>query len=60
MIDGDTEIGDGNEVFPFASIGLIPQDLKFRGEPTRLVIGHRNVIREFVTIHRGTDGRRRR
>jgi UDP-N-acetylglucosamine acyltransferase len=56
VIDGDTEIGDGNEVFPFASIGLIPQDLKFRGEPTRLVIGHRNVIREFVTIHRGTEG----
>ena len=56
VIDGDTEIGDGNEIFPFASVGLIPQDLKFRGEPTRLVIGHRNVIREFVTIHRGTAG----
>ena len=38
------------------SIGLIPQDLKFGGEPTRLVIGDRNVIREFVTIHRGTAG----
>src|SRR4051812_38366948 len=56
VIDGDTEIGDGNEIFPFASIGLIPQDLKFKGEPTRLVIGHRNVVREFVTIHRGTAG----
>ena len=56
VIDGNTEIGDGNEIFPFASIGLIPQDLKFKGEPTRLVIGHRNVIREFVTIHRGTAG----
>jgi UDP-N-acetylglucosamine acyltransferase len=56
IIDGWTEIGDGNEVFPFASIGLIPQDLKFRGETTRLVIGHRNVFREFVTIHRGTAG----
>jgi UDP-N-acetylglucosamine acyltransferase len=56
IIDGWTEIGDGNEVFPFASIGLIPQDLKFRGEKTRLVIGHRNVFREFVTIHRGTAG----
>jgi UDP-N-acetylglucosamine acyltransferase len=56
IIDGWTELGDGNEVFPFASIGLIPQDLKFRGEKTRLVIGHRNVVREFVTIHRGTDG----
>jgi UDP-N-acetylglucosamine acyltransferase len=56
VIDGWTEIGDGNEVFPFASIGLIPQDLKFKGERTRLVIGHRNVFREFVTIHRGTAG----
>jgi UDP-N-acetylglucosamine acyltransferase len=56
VIDGNTEIGDDNEIFPFASVGLIPQDLKFRGEPTRLVIGHRNVIREFVTIHRGTAG----
>ncbi len=56
VIDGWTEIGDGNEVFPFASIGLIPQDLKFKGEKTRLVIGHRNVFREFVTIHRGTAG----
>jgi UDP-N-acetylglucosamine acyltransferase len=56
IIDGWTEVGDGNEVFPFASIGLIPQDLKFKGEKTRLVIGHRNVFREFVTIHRGTGG----
>jgi UDP-N-acetylglucosamine acyltransferase len=56
VIDGWTEIGDGNQIFPFASIGLIPQDLKFRGEPTRLVIGHRNIFREFVTIHRGTAG----
>ena len=39
-----------------ASIGLVPQDLKFGGEPTRVVIGERNVIREFVTIHRGTAG----
>ena len=43
-----------------ASIGLVPQDLKFGGEPTRLVIGDRNVFREFVTIHRGTARRRRR
>jgi UDP-N-acetylglucosamine acyltransferase len=56
VIDGPTEIGDGNEIFPMASVGLIPQDLKFGGESTRLVIGHRNVIREFVTIHRGTAG----
>ena len=56
VIDGFTDIGDENEIFPMTSIGLIPQDLKFGGEPTRLVIGHRNVIREFVTIHRGTAG----
>jgi UDP-N-acetylglucosamine acyltransferase len=55
-VDGWTEIGDGNQIFPFASVGLIPQDLKFKGEPTRLIIGNRNVIREFVTIHRGTAG----
>src|SRR5439155_25629119 len=51
-----TDIGDGTEIYPFASIGLIPQDLKFRGEETRLVIGARNIFREFVTIHRGTHG----
>lgn len=56
VIDGWTEIGDETEVFPFGSIGLIPQDLKFRGEPTRLVIGRNNVFREFVTINRGTKG----
>lgn len=56
VIDGFTSIGDENEIFPMTSIGLIPQDLKFGGEPTRLVIGDRNVIREFVTIHRGTAG----
>ena len=56
VIDGWTEIGDDNEIFPMASVGLIPQDLKFGGERTRLVIGNRNVIREFVTIHRGTAG----
>lgn len=56
VIDGDTVVGDACNVYPFASIGLIPQDLKFRGEPTRLVIGRRNVFREFVTVHRGTRG----
>jgi UDP-N-acetylglucosamine acyltransferase len=56
VIDGWTEIGDENEIFPMASVGLIPQDLKFGGERTRLVIGNRNVIREFTTIHRGTAG----
>ena len=56
MIDGHTTIGDGTEVFPFASIGLPPQDLKYKGEPTRLEIGAGNIFREFVTIHRGTAG----
>ena len=56
VIDGWTEIGDETEVFPFASIGLIPQDLKFKGEMTKLTIGRRNVFREFVTINRGTMG----
>jgi UDP-N-acetylglucosamine acyltransferase len=56
VIDGWTEIGDDTEIYPFASIGQVPQDLKFRGEETRLVIGRRNIFREFVTIHRGTRG----
>jgi len=56
VVDGWTEIGDETEMFPFSSIGLIPQDLKFRGEETQLIIGRRNIFREFVTIHRGTRG----
>jgi UDP-N-acetylglucosamine acyltransferase len=56
VVDGLTEIGDGTEIYPFASIGQVPQDLKFKGEETRLVIGKRNIFREFVTIHRGTRG----
>ncbi|MDP1571771.1 MAG: acyl-ACP--UDP-N-acetylglucosamine O-acyltransferase [Vicinamibacterales bacterium] len=56
VIDGDTTIGDDTVIFPSASIGLAPQDLKFRGESTRLEIGHHNIFREFVTIHRGTQG----
>jgi UDP-N-acetylglucosamine acyltransferase len=56
VVDGWTEVGDETEIFPFASVGLIPQDLKFRGEETRLVIGRRNIFREFVTINRGTRG----
>ena len=56
VIDGWTEIGDRNRIAPFASLGLPPQDLKYKGEPTRVVIGHDNVFREFVTIHRGTQG----
>jgi UDP-N-acetylglucosamine acyltransferase len=56
VIDGWTSVGDGTHIFPYASVGLIPQDLKFKGEETRLEIGARNLIREFVTIHRGTHG----
>ena len=54
VIDGHTRMGKNNRVFPFASIGLAPQDLKYNGEPTRVEIGDGNSIREFVTIHRGT------
>ncbi|MCX6551063.1 MAG: acyl-ACP--UDP-N-acetylglucosamine O-acyltransferase, partial [Acidobacteria bacterium] len=54
VIDGRTEFGDDNTLYPFGSFGQAPQDLKYKGEPTRLVIGHDNVFREFVTIHRGT------
>ena len=56
VVDGDTQISDDTQVFPFVSIGLAPQDLKYGGEPTRTEIGKNNHIREFVTIHRGTSG----
>jgi UDP-N-acetylglucosamine acyltransferase len=55
IIDGHTRLGRNNRVFPYASIGLAPQDLKYQGEPTRVEIGDGNAIREFVTIHRGTS-----
>ena len=54
VIDGATEIGDDTRIYPFVSIGLAPQDLKYGGEATRTEIGKRNHIREFVTVHRGT------
>jgi UDP-N-acetylglucosamine acyltransferase len=56
VIDGRTKIGDSTHIFPFVSIGLAPQDLKYGGEPTAVEIGERNSIREFVTVHRGTAG----
>lgn len=56
VVDGRTSIGAGSHVFPFVSIGLAPQDLKYKGEPAETRIGQRNQIREFVTIHRGTAG----
>jgi UDP-N-acetylglucosamine acyltransferase len=54
MIHGHTTIGEDNRIFQFSSIGEAPQDLKYRGEPTRLEIGDRNTIREYCTISRGT------
>jgi UDP-N-acetylglucosamine acyltransferase len=56
VVDGKTTIGKDTRVYPFVSIGLAPQDLKYGGEPTAVEIGERNHIREFVTIHRGTAG----
>jgi len=57
VIEGPTCLGKRNRIFPYAAIGLACQDLKYHGEPTRLEIGDDNVIREFVTLHRGTvDG----
>lgn len=54
VLGGPTRMGSQNRVFPFASIGLDPQDTKYHGEPTRLEIGDGNTFREFVTVHRGT------
>ncbi|HZZ86638.1 MAG TPA: acyl-ACP--UDP-N-acetylglucosamine O-acyltransferase [Anaeromyxobacteraceae bacterium] len=56
VLEGDTTLGAGNRVFPHAVLGQIPQDLKYAGEPTRLVIGDRNQFREFTTVHLGTAG----
>ncbi len=56
VIDGRTRIGDEAHIYPFVSIGLPPQDLKFAGEETDTQIGSRTRIREFVTVHRGTTG----
>ena len=56
VVAGRTEIGEDTRVFPFASIGHPPQDLKYKGEPSTLVIGRDNVIREHVTMNPGTEG----
>ena len=56
VVHGLTEIGDETEVFPFASLGHAPQDLKYAGERTQLIIGKRNTIREHVTMNPGTEG----
>lgn len=56
VVTGDTEIGADTIVFPFAVLGEVPQDLKFKGEKSRTVIGERNRIREHVTVNAGTEG----
>jgi UDP-N-acetylglucosamine acyltransferase len=56
VIDGRTRIGAGNVIYPFTSVGVQPQDLKYKGEPTETVIGDGNTIRECITITRGTVG----
>jgi UDP-N-acetylglucosamine acyltransferase len=58
MVDGHTEIGEDCELHSFASLGGPPQHLAYRGEPTRLVVGSRNTIREYATMHIGTPGGR--
>lgn len=55
VIDGHTTIGAENRLYPFAAVGTVPQDRKFHGEKTELVIGDRNVIREFATLQPGTE-----
>jgi UDP-N-acetylglucosamine acyltransferase len=56
VIEGRTTIGERNRIFQFAALGAIPQDLKYQGEQTTLVIGDENQIREFTTMHIGTEG----
>jgi UDP-N-acetylglucosamine acyltransferase len=56
VLDGHLTMGDDNRIFSFACLGTAPQDLKYKGEPTQLVIGEKNDIREYVTISRGTPG----
>lgn len=55
-IQGRTTLGEDNVVFPFATVGSVPQDLKYQGEPSELVIGNRNTIREYVSLNPGTAG----
>jgi UDP-N-acetylglucosamine acyltransferase len=56
FLDGPLTIGEDNVFFPYSTIGVAPQDLKYHGERSETRIGHRNMIREFVNIHRGTEG----
>jgi UDP-N-acetylglucosamine acyltransferase len=56
IIEGNTEISENCTFYPFSSIGFPPQDLKYKGEPTKLIIGSNNIVREYVTIHRASVG----
>ena len=56
VVEGRTTVGQDNTIFQFASVGSIPQDLKYKGEPSELIIGNRNTIREFVSVNPGTTG----
>jgi len=56
VVDGITSLGRDNVVFPFATVGTIPQDLKYRGEASELIIGDHNIIREFASLNPGTLG----
>lgn len=56
VLDGRTTIGARNRIFPHASVGTVPQDLKYRGEPSTLAIGDANIVREYVSINPGTEG----
>src|ERR1700757_671888 len=56
FVEGPTWIGEDNIFYPYSTVGVAPQDLKYKGEVSETRIGNRNKIREFVTIHRGTEG----
>jgi UDP-N-acetylglucosamine acyltransferase len=56
VVEGRTALGQGNVIFQFASVGSSPQDLKFKGEPSELIIGNQNIIREYVSLNPGTVG----
>ncbi|MCH7570423.1 MAG: hypothetical protein IH919_07645, partial [Deltaproteobacteria bacterium] len=56
VVEGNTTLGEGNVIFQFATVGSIPQDLKYQGEDSQLIIGQHNTIREFVSLNPGTAG----
>jgi len=56
VIEGNTTLGRDNAVFEFATLGNVPQDLKYKGEDSQLILGSRNIIREYASLHLGTQG----